>query len=672
VAASGKTLVVQGELTNASAVQGTYPNLLANFAGLMKQRGGTFSLVPARATRTLWMATGLQVWGPQNNTLSSTEQFDAVVVLGFARTTTFPTGCTPCSLAMAGVTASHVGWPTVPVVIFGEPGIGASKWTATSTCSTGVTSNAGAYSSVKRTYVAYPVGSTNVWKSLSISLWPVTPITQPAGITLRRVVAMGYTSVTPGGAPAVSSILRTDADSTGFTSASNDSVILWALYKSGSNIPVIFVDTGSSAGQDVGLMAMAMQMADSASGGNVWDAGDAKPIQAALAVTATTSRGKYTTGLDANAATAMMGGPFCYADSCDTTNVLGGLDSLGTLGGLKTTFYVDPCSLSHPISGGQGYSSVKNWFYRAGKYRVGLQPMTGTNGFSQNAGIKSADTLWAIDPLGRVRQRTVLPATVGTIPGQCYYGGTADSGSVYCGVRWAFDKMADVFGRDLIDRSILPAMSDWSPVAYTRAGGGPGRDSVAWALWHAGVRSIIIRPEWINTNPSVSALYYNSTATYYPIGGVNPGADPYGFGPETGNIPVYADPANPGRVIGKIKIVAERGQRAGPNVSYTDPVHDIRNEWFEGLVQEQWYFAPIQYYYHNFRTRTQILTVSLGQLGGHGVTAGAIGTGPARIGWWMIKHTHNQFVAANNLGWVDTNGRQRHMFDWAFVEDIEP
>lgn len=657
--ASAKTLVVRCE-----SVAGDNDQVLLQqfqtFSGLMNRRGGTFNDILIRATRTLWMQTGLQVWGTQNSALAATEQFDAVVIFNYQRATTLPAGTSLDSLTLV------TKWPSVPVVFIGAPTVTAGKWTSSATCSTGVKTLGTAYSSVRRTYVMYPVGSTNPWKSLSLTIQPVVAGgTYPTGTAFRPVVAMNYSSVAPGGEPVASSILRTDADSTGYTSAGNDSIVLWVRTMTPTAAfpapkPLIFVEAGTSP-IDPAIMAMAMQMADSASGGNVWDADDAKPIQAGFAVTTCASRGKYTAALDANGSTSLGGGVFCYADSCDSTNVLGGLDSLGTLGGLKTTFYVDPCSLAT-------YPSVKNWLYRAGKYKVGMQPISGT--FTSIT--TRADSTFPADPLGRLRQRNALPDLATSLPFSCSPS-TRDTASIYCGVRRGFNIIRNHFGDGLVDRSILPAFSDWTPVAYTRSGGGPGLDSTAWALWHAGVRSIVIRPEWINNNPNVSSFVNAGVATQYPAGGINPAADPYGYGPEVGSLPVYADPANKGRVIGQLKIVAERGQRTGPNVSYTDPAHDIRNEWLTGLVQDNsWYVSPIRYYYHSFWTRTQVLSISLGSLGGAGVTAGAIGTGPARIGWWMVKHTANQFNAANNLGWVDANGRQRHVFDWAFIEDLEP
>jgi hypothetical protein len=139
----------------------------------------------------------------------------------------------------------------VPVVFIGDAVIGGSKWTSTSTCSLGTSSNAGAYSSVKRTYVAYPVGSPKTWKSMSVGLWPVVAGTQPAGSVLRKIVAMNYSAVTPGGIPSATvanNMLRMDADSTSFT---GDSLIMWALYAPTitNAKPIIFVESGGSAAQ---------------------------------------------------------------------------------------------------------------------------------------------------------------------------------------------------------------------------------------------------------------------------------------------------------------------------------------------------------------------------------------------------------------------------------------
>jgi hypothetical protein len=220
------------------------------------------------------------------------------------------------------------------------------------------------------------------------------------------------------------------------------------------------------------------------------------------------------------------------------------------------------------------------------------------------------------------------------------------------------------------DKSILT--EDWSPVAYTRTGGGPGRDSVAKAIWKAGVRTVVMQPLWINTNPNISASA-SPLAVY--SGATAPAADPWGYGPDAESIPIYNDPSSPGStprsVIGKLSIVAERGNRSGPNIGYTDPSHDIKSEWFDGLFQNRWYFAPIPYYLHSFWTRTPVITVAIGHLGGHGVAPGAIGTGPARIGWWTIKHIANEVNVANSLGWVQ-NGKQRKVFEFVYISEIEP
>lgn len=658
-AADAKTLIVRyfhPTLVNTQDAE----NQFSDLTGLLDRRGASWKDIRLRATKTEWMRTGLHVWKNWNLASADAEQFDCVIVLGFMVGGESVTGTSPESLT---ITAK---WPSVPVVFFGNTTAQAGKWTTSTTCSTGVKSLGTAYTSVRRTYSVSPVGSMLPWKALSINLHPVVPLAENSGTTFRSVVKMGYTSVTPGGIPNQSSILRADADS-GFATAGSDTVVLWARYmNSAANggpaaatnpKPIIFCDAGAGVAQDVGLMAMALQMADSASGGNVFDKDGAKPIKMGLAITAAVGRGHYSKNLSSNADEHVTGGAFCQADSCDTTNVLAGLDSLGTLTGLKTTFFVDACSLAT-------YPSVKNWFYRAGNYRVGI----GTRGgaFAAASSIAgAASSTYPADPFGRLRTRIAALPWGGSSPAADTLGActaASDTMLTYCNLRWARDIIKSHFG-EAFDPSAYPAYGDWSPVAYTKNGGGPGLDSTAFAIWKAGIRAIVIRPEFINTNPSVSAA--TSTAGALPAGNTA-GTDPYGYFPEERSVNVYSDPSTPGRVIGRLNIVADRGQDQVINTTYGYSGHDVRGEWFEGLVQNRWYLAPIRYYYHSFWTRTQVISVSLGRLGGSATATSA------RNGWWIIKHTANQVTAANNLGWVDGNGKQRPMFTWAYVSELEP
>jgi hypothetical protein len=616
------------------------------------------------------MRTGLQVWDSFNLATAATEQFDCVVILGFEVASNVVTGSKPESLTITGK------WPAVPVVFFGNTAAIAGKWNSSTTCSTGVKSLGSAYSTVRRGYVAYPVGSARRWKAMSINLHPTVPLGENVGTTFRRVVCLNYSSTVGGGIPGNATITRNDADSTGFTSAGNDSVVLWtrtmiAAADGGPAAatapkPIIFCDSGAGVAQDLGLMAMAMQMADSASGGRVWDKAGARPIKIGFGVTASASRGYYVKDLSANLATGtwthLEGGAFCQSDSCDTSTVLGGLDSLGTLSGLKTTFYVDPCSLST-------YPSVKNWFLRAGDYHVGMQTKAGAVGTGTTAIMGASSATHPADAFGRQRTRIAALPWGGVSPAADTLGdctAASDTMLTYCNIRWGMNLIRGYFGDGRLDHSVLPAFGDWSPAAYTRLGGGPGRDSVAYAIWRAGVRAIVFRPEFINNNPNVSGVVSSGTLTYYPSGGVAPATDPFGYGPDAGNIPIYADPATPGRVIGRLKLIAERGQAPAANWNSGYTGHDNKSEWFEGLVQDRWYYTLIRYYYHNFLTRTPVITISMGQLGGSATATSA------RQGWYVIKHIANEVTAANNLGWVDRNGNQRRAFEFDYIENIEP
>lgn len=661
IPANGNTLIVLEEPRSGSNIKGFQQNYQA-FTKMLDARGATYKSTHISNTKTLWMRTGLQVWGTFNQATARREQFDAVVIFGWDDANPNPTGATPESLTF------NASWPSVPVVFVGLAGTGSGKWASSSTESTGV-EQIGAYNSVYRNYVMYPIGTTAGIRVMNgSSIWPQhVKSAQPAGTTFRPLVACNYSATVPGGLPPVNSLLRSYADSANYNAtAEKDTVVMWARYTLNAangglaaNInpkPIIFVDIGFSP-PDLGLMAMAMQMADSASGGQVWDAPRAKPIQAALAVTAVASRGKYTNAMDGSPSvvriTHLQGGTFCYADSCDSTNVHGGLDSLGTLAELKTTFFVEPCSLA-------AYPSVKGWLYRAGKYRVGIQTAAGFGtGTTQIMG--AADSTYPIDPLGITRTR------VASQPGNESCSQPGDTVYTMCNLLRARNLIRNYFGEGTYDPSIFPAAGDWSPKDYTRTGGGPGVDSMAWVLYKGGVRAVVIRPEWINSSAGVSATF--SAGITQLTGATAPAADPYGYGPNTRRIPVFRDPADPASgQIGSLKIVAERGEHGMPNVApggYTS--HDTRTEWLSGLADDAWYFAPIIGHTHLFYSRTQVLHVSLGRLGGAATST------PARNGWYDVKHTHNAFTAANNLGWVDpVSGKQRAMFQWVYVSELQP
>src|SRR5439155_2173745 len=128
----------------------------------------------------------------------------------------------------------------------------------------------------------------------------------------------------------------------------------------------------------------------------------------------------------------------------------------------------------------------------------------------------------------------------------------SDTMLIYCNLVRSRAILSNYFG-SLVDHSVYPAFGDWSPVAYTLLGGGPGIDSVAYAIWKSGIRTIVIRPEFINANPSAQAATATAGGALSATAGP---ADPYGYGPEAAKIPVYAVPGTPGRLLGYLKIVA--------------------------------------------------------------------------------------------------------------------
>jgi hypothetical protein len=653
-AADPQLYIVRAPIKSANADERPRNLWLQSLKGILDQVApGNYRVVDASATRTGFIRSGVQFWNfsPATGSYSYSSTFSAALIEGMECSINWPFGSSLDSLMRAGQTG---GWPAIPIAFVGLPGCGANKWTNSASCSSGVTAiNLGQYSSLRQANTLYQPGSNAYWKSPGVTLQP--NVRSGYSGTWRALVASAYSAANRSGAMAADRLLVSWPDSSA-RSWAPDTVGAWAHYRTGNPAnPQSFWDVGCSPPPDVGQMLAIVAFLDSASGNKIVT----RPARFAAIV-------RHAAGLSANGENSTGepsggiggedgGGILCNSGTCDSLNQQVAAETLKVITqrtGARLTFYVDPDSA-------RARPWMLAWWLKIPNAHFGIEAYGGTY---LGAALASTATS-CVDPFGHVRYRTILPAGATGLPTSC----VTDTGSIYCAVTHGRVTLESLTGASRVDHSIYPAFSDWSPAYVTAAkmagaGGGSWRDSVAWALHMAGVRAIVVKPEWVNTAPGVSWVYV--AGDNYLSGATGPGLNPAGFG-AFGRVPVYRQPGVAGgEQISSIAMIGTRGHKSpNTNVGWNGTGHDTKDEGFLGAATGVWHHDKFPYYYHTFETGTPIvIEVNAGELGGTGP-----GATPGRSGLWNLVWFFNQLDAANRLM---APGRKIAIADW--VENLSP
>lgn len=579
--------------------------------GILDAYGVDYTEVSPYATKTEWCRNGNQVFAGR------VTHYDAVIFYGFNTQETFSaTSCRPDSLTLTGhwgtETTTNGTGTAVPIFYLFEPGTSASIWQSGTTDSTLSIGPTVAYNAVRQTYSIYKVGSPNIaWKTSAV-VYGLPLFYALDGSITRPILSCGPTSATTANSVAGQ---RCNPCDDVVASATPDSVLLYARYRSASDTaPRIFGQAGGGSVFEPGIFCTGLALLDSITGGRVFENRAKLNVKRALFIRHGTGRGNWMN--QGAGPTQDAGGIYCYADSCDTLNVQAGIDSLAALN-IPFTVGMDPDSLAvYP-------SDAARW-RRARLARFALEAHGGTTSAKGGAASVSA----AQDPFGHLRTRTLLPgATASTIP-DC---GAADS-CLYCILLGAKNVLRQYFPTQL-DPSVLPAFGDWTPTGFTIAGSSTTLDSLYWAIWRAGFRTVLFGQDQTQSNAGrhwgdTGATEGNRTApsSYYANGRPEP----------IFSRPPFNNSSGTAR-IGTLNFVRMRAEAPTLNLNSINQSHDIAVDWTYGFYAGVWFTdyglsATVPMYHHDFFAKTPVVSFSASQLGGHGQ-----GTTATMDAFWVTK-----------------------------------
>lgn len=606
-----------------------------------------YMVVDPEATTTLWCNTGTQVLGWARGqtvpTTAATRQFAAVMHVGFdAASGVFPYTASPVrldSLLRSGTASPWAGGSSygtsVPQIVIGKSRADANQWANASTCSTGVTGYAGPNAQARAGYTHYMVGKTYAWKVPDNGVLVYAPPalgsagSRAPGI-FRAIVSYGATGII-NNATCNCAHLNAAGNCDNVTrSADPDSVILWARYLSSADVaPRIFLQPGQTYIEPE-LVKMALAVADSVTGGGVFPDKDLLFRKRAILIRHGFSRGKWSNNSAENG-----GGTFCAADTCDSANVIAGIDSLANL---DVPFTVGCEAESMHTSGSavgrigvlsEGYPSERAWWARAPKAHYCIESYAGTAAGVDN-GIAAAGA-YLYDPLGNARARFMLPPNETSLPPSHWWGYSADS-SVFSLMSYAVNRMRETFPGKF-SPVIVPAFWDYSPLGTDGSTVGQYEDSLTWVLMKAGIRAIIVCPSALGSNDGRQyVIPASQNPTYWTA--------PFGWSNEGRSVAVGTTPGATTK-MGRFKFIPARGEAPSvdtltiQNAAGTVGPHPIAFEFSYGVNTGIWWpsvNANSIFYRHEFLMRTPILAFKANQLGGKGVTGYA-----NRQAFWNIK-----------------------------------
>jgi hypothetical protein len=619
-AASSRTLVISNYSRSLSADIGQAP-VEYLVPAVLREYGATFDVLP-------WTHPGIDTATMRTGLINGI-QYDVIVHAGWHAQGV------PSSFAAkrANYLTINSRWPLIPHVFVSSTAYAdAGQWNDGAFDSTGNASIA-PNSNFQR-YREYDAATGAGWFIKSGNFVDLDETLNPKNVW-RKVLKIGASRVQHAlgaGAPVQ---FREVIEAPAIASAV-DSCRLLVKYATSdysptwrAQAPCVFV-TGPGYEGDVFPLIAALTIADSASGGKVFDNAAKLPQRASIVIGPWFSTGNHRN-------TTYKSGMFCAADSCDTANVHTTIDSLIALG-IRGTVGVQVDSIG-ALSWQKPYLMK---LLNTGRWKVSLQEWTGIAVGSASGDARTWLPRRIIDPLGVSRARTLIPPNATSLPLTC----AASDSSIYCLVKSAIAALDSVFPGK-VDRTLTaPGGKDtygWAR-SITRANGRT-LDSLMWVLYHAGVRAIEVDP-----------------LDYGPLHGAGPFGNPL----QTGGYFTVWDSAGAmtgggarfRRPIYQMPIIPIRGYEVNGASWGMIPGHAIGEEFQWGRFNHPWYDVEGAgpFWNHNFQTRTLSYRVATSSLGGAGQ-----GTTPNRPAYWQIRKFALQTQLITRLS---IPGKQIWLWDW--------
>lgn len=586
------------------------------------------------------MLTGTLRYGGRAPLGTRTTSYDAVITVPwFSAFSTSHDSLTRYSFWDGSSTSLPANASRVIQIMAGPPAtnsITSATWGPTAQCSTGVKSftlvsngTTGYVGPARSTYLA---GTSLVWKTFYDMQAPRMNIASDATPGILRPV-FGWKTSAAGG-PTVGGAghrfeLCFDCDSmVTYDSNYPDSAFLWARYMYATDThPVIYAWQGpgmSFGGGTYSTSAIvgAIAMADSLLGGRLIGQ---KPMWEPLKASIYIGHG-FTHSTGATSYATFDGGGVA---SGDTTFLKQTLDSLAKLG--------VPVTLGVNVDSIASYPNEKAWFANYTNFKYAIESTTGAWGTAPNGpNAGAASSTRHVDLFGYERDRTMG-----------YWGQTcltAADTSVACNL---------ITARAIIEAAwpgkfcgaVSPTKADFIPAQYTKfvTGSGyhpsvPDLDSTNTALFWAGIRTVIVDPDIVDTSPNTSWSLNGAQAQ------ITAGSYKAAFNTQRRRT-VYADPFTKTTAVGSI-FYADRelvnAEATGSNMNLSLQ-HNYTEDFMQGLFTNLRNLSDTRFYYHTYRSRNSVFKTEIGAFAGIGD-----GTGK-RSGWWQVKHVVNQCKAINAL-----------------------
>jgi len=676
-AQAGRVLVIrQGPPANSEA-SNVPMRQLGNVEAVLKAFGVQYDVVnqiavascatcPATNVSQAAIRTGLVSWSTTGTTQT---QYAGIIHMGFtangngAPATARVAGYNPDTLTLArssgGVTTT---WPQIPTIFFGIGNVSSgSIFASTATCSTGVVGTMAGLSSLKSDMAFHLVGRPEVWKSgynsggngqhayFHAGANGLTITATAPGVTKARVVyGASASAVRDSG-----SFYCNDCDSlftpggTYFSSPASDSAVIWTRERySGDPAPLIFAlptCMGNNGIGDITLIAMAVAIMDSASGGQIigqtptW-----RPSRMGFVVSGAMSHSFSQSSF--NGVTSSFGWNIHGGGAADSTYIKQGIDSLASLGvPVLVTVNVDSIA---------SYPNEKSWWSRRlPTARFSPESRVYTDSLNVNGGETSANRYTSPDVFGIYRSRQLITPTRYDF---CTLCGDADS-TLSCQVSFMkgrLDSVPEFRGR--MSRTIMAPWFDYIPRNFNR-NSMPDPDSFAVALWRSGFDTAINGTMHVYSTPSLSW----GLATG---GAPNIGQTTFSPGTWYPNPRTQIIKTSSGQQLSQFKWLNMR--HFDEDIFGSSPfAHDIIGEFWEGFFAQPWYIQDVPYWNHVMRARLNVVLVRPADLGC--AVAGATVPVASRPGFYFIKYVVNQVRAINKLA-------GRTVISFAYPEDIEP
>jgi hypothetical protein len=612
----------------------------AQVKATMQVRGVTLR-EPARGALTTAGVKAGQYTNPEGAVISS----DVVVHTCFSPSIT-PLNASVYDPRTYGLTA---GWPTKPHVWIFYPEAGSGTCNNVNNVDTTGSDHDIANRAWYQTQTAYTTDGLYSWKSRDVALIP--SIASGARATGIFRVVVGYrfgpgthdpNSTNDAGNPHPRNV--TDPD-TGAVSVNTDSLLLWVRYRSvGDPAPMIYVRPGAGALQDMGLIKMALQIADSASGGKVFENRALTTRKHSLILRRATS----TSGDPGSSNLPEGGGIRSRADSSAVSEVTARARQIAALR-IKFSLGADPESVG--VAANAALLAI--FMDNCPLARVCLEPYAGTY---TNSTTRASAAGLCIDPIGTNRVRTLFPFAqpTGIVTRISDVTCSADSGSVFCGLASGMNTLNSRYpGR--VDHVLMPGNWDWTPKQWTRTTGANGMDSL-WAIFSAvGLRGVTFNPTSLNSNVGLSWTGESGALPNYATA-------PNGWAPAEQRVPVRWGTVG----LGYVNQLGARSEPSAPSWTWYW-THDLGSEYSRGSEMNDYYIVDAgAYYKHNFHTGTAVLALNAGELGARGDGY------PQSPTWYAIKWLTHEWMAENSLGTRWPDGTKKILDEWDYAENLNP